>query len=158
MKHLQPLLFSCLLMITSVQEKAPTIDIKPGASIYVVAIKSNNQAADLTAERKAKEEFSKSKTFKLATSLANADLVYFMLTEYEYNQTGVFGISTGSEDLKNIAVFVLKPDDYKAHKQSLDELREAAIWQQAKSTGPMRGSGQLSKLVKAFQEQAIKKK
>lgn len=150
------LVLAVLTLSVAAYAQAKPVQIAPGQSVYVVAMKSNGNP-DLAIEQKLKEEFEKQKAFKLATSLSSADFVFLMLIEYEYNQAIVAGIGMGSEDIKSATTFAVPVDTYKQSKTDLDALRDQALWQHAENNGMWRTSGLPKKIAKQFHEQFKKR-
>lgn len=150
------LVLAVLTLSVAAYAQNKPIQIAPGQSVYVVAMKSSG-SPDLAIERKLKEEFESQKTFKLATSLSSADFVFLMLIEYEYNQALVAGIGVGSEDIKSATTLAVPVDVYKQSKTDLDNLRDQALWQYAENNGMWRTGGLPKKIAKKFHEQFKKR-
>jgi hypothetical protein len=96
-------------------------ELKAGQSVYVVAMDTSSRANNLTSgslelERKAREQFERLKKFKVATSLPAADFVFIALLDRD------------SPDTDEVALAV-PAAAYLANKDSIDKLRDAAIWQ-----------------------------
>ena len=89
--------------------------------VYVVAVEAisrdlNMTKADLQVERRAKDELMNAKLFQVSNTLRDADFVFFVLID-----------STG-QSLDEIALVTL-PSDYQRLGNSLDALRNVALWQ-----------------------------
>ena len=132
--------------------------------IFVVARKAVG-GLDLGAEKKVKDELGKQKKIKTTTSAAGADVVLLVLTEYETANTAV-GTATGGTGsligvtetfLKTVTAFAIPAIAWSAHKDDLEKLREAAIWQ-GDVAATMLTRASLSKLVKKYIESLDTKK
>jgi hypothetical protein len=134
------------------QESAP----KAGQALYVVAVKDSKQP-DLQTEQKLKDEFKKHKLFKIATSLQSADFVFLAVVEYEFNQIMFNNIGAGVEEVKNVAAFVIPPDEYTQHKNDLNNLREKALWQTSQNNNARRTGNMPRKVVDKFHEDTAPK-
>jgi hypothetical protein len=157
MKLQNPLSVVPILLVlasaASAQESVP----KTGQAVYVVAVKDSKQP-DPSTERKIKDEFEKHKSFKIAKSLQSADFVFIAVVEYEFNQVMVNNIGSGIEEVKNVAAFVVLPDEYAQRKNNLDNLREKALWQTNQNNNARRTANMPRKIVDKFHEDAMPKK
>ena len=102
-------------------DRSPVIKFVRGQSVYVVAVEAasrdlNVTRADLRVERLAKDQFHKSRAFKVAGTLRQADFVFVVLLD---------AASRNSDE----AALVVSPDDYERLGGSLDSLRNTALWQ-----------------------------
>lgn len=100
---------------------SPALKIHHGQAVYIVAMDTAARdtrmaASRLEIERKAKEQFAKEKKFTISPVLKTADFVF------------VIAIDEGARDLDEIAVAV-SVADYQSYSNSLDKLRDAAVWQ-----------------------------
>ena len=113
-----------MLALSLLQQKpqAPTFKFAKDQRVYIVAVNSNSRdasvtKADLGLERAAKDQFKKRKAFRIASTIRDADLVFFVVLDL-YSQTD------------EVALVVL-PSDYQNANGNLDALRNAALWQSA---------------------------
>lgn len=107
-------------ILASAQAPKP-LKLSPGQSVYIVALDTSSRRSDITGadleiERKAKEQFAKERKFKLASVLKDADFVFLVAVDRD------------ARDYDEIAI-ALSPSDYQANSSSLEQLRNAALWQ-----------------------------
>jgi PDZ domain-containing secreted protein len=128
MNHILALSF---VLFTVGQDK---LTFQPGQSVYIVA-KTTDTTIDLRAEVETRSEFEKQNKFKTSSSAANADFVFFVLTEYKYSYSseGRKGdrkrIVKSPETLEAAIALVIPSKEYSEHKNDLEKLREVSIWQ-----------------------------
>jgi hypothetical protein len=99
----------------------PAFTFAKGQRVYVVGVESRSRdtsitKASLDLERYAKNAFKRHKVFQLASTLHNADFVFFVMVDD----------ASGSVD--EVAV-VVTPAAYQQSNGSFDALRNAALWQ-----------------------------
>jgi PDZ domain-containing secreted protein len=120
-----------LALFTIGQNKLP---FQPGQSVYIVA-KTTDKTIDLRAEVESRSEFEKQNKFKTSNSAANADFVFFVLTEYKYSYSseGREGdrkkIVKSPENLEAAIALAIPSKEYSEHKNDLEKLREVSVWQ-----------------------------
>ncbi len=104
--------------------------------IFVVARKAVG-GFDLGAEKKVKDEIGKQKKIKTVINVADAEVVFLVLTEYETANTTVGSATNGNGSLigvtetylKTATAFVVPVKAWIEHKDDLEKLRESAVWQ-----------------------------
>lgn len=92
-----------------------------GQSVYVIGMETGSRdltktKANLTIERRAKEEFRKNGFFELVSGISQADFVFVVIEDVE---------SAGIEEI-GVAILL---GDYQQSKRSIDDLRDRALWQ-----------------------------
>jgi len=115
------LLLPFVYVLAAENETAPiTVRLAPGQSVYIVALDTSRRtdlaSTNLAAERDAKQQFVKEKRFNVASTLKGADFVFLIALDKD------------SKISDQIAI-VLSPADYQANRNSLEAMRDAALWQ-----------------------------
>src|SRR5260370_39540676 len=101
-----------------------------GQSVYIIS-------PTFGLQRKAGEQFTKDRRFKLASGISRADFVFVALSEAKL-------------------ALVLLPDDYSQYRANLDRLREHALWQgEARLHGFGSGS-EVQLLVQQFEQEVLR--
>ena len=148
---------ACMAMQAELPREA--LKITPGQRVYVVGAETTSRdlslaKSNLEIERRAKEQFEKQRTFRLAGALKAADLVFLVI------------VDPSSENNEEIAI-VVSPSDYLAHKSDIDALRDAAVWQSSASSriktakqlaasyNPLRRPSIAKELVKQFHREVL---
>lgn len=128
---------------------------KQESRIYVIARRVDN-APDLGAERKLKEAF-RNKKAVVSNVLGEADIVFFVMVEYENYQGGSGVIAGGSGSavaysetyIKTAIGFALPVQAWIDHRSDLEVLKENSVWQGDVSAGKLKRAS-LSKLADSY--------
>lgn len=97
-------------------DPAISFSFSKGQKVLLIGIQSDMSTISLALERKMKEQFTRSKSFRIVDKETKADFLFIIV------------VDPSSPELDEIALVVL-PEVYKQFRSELAELRRAAIWQ-----------------------------